>query len=36
MMAMGRKPEARRKFIAAIRRDPWFGKAWLRLAQSLT
>jgi glycosyltransferase involved in cell wall biosynthesis len=36
MMAVGRKPEARRKFIAAIRREPWFAKAWVRLAQSLT
>jgi glycosyltransferase involved in cell wall biosynthesis len=36
MMALGRKPEARRKFIAAICREPWFGKAWVRLAQSFT
>ena len=34
LSAAGRKGEARRKFLAAIRREPWFAKAWVRLAQS--
>jgi len=35
LMAAGRKPEARRKFLSALRREPWFAKAWVRLAQTL-
>jgi glycosyltransferase involved in cell wall biosynthesis len=35
LMDAGRKSEARRKFWEAIRREPWFAKAWIRLAQTL-
>lgn len=30
----GRVREARAKFLGAIRREPWFAKAWVRLAQT--
>lgn len=35
MAALGRKSEARAKFLGALRREPWFAKAWVRLAQTL-
>ena len=34
LAASGRKPEARHKFVGALRREPWFAKAWVRLAQT--
>ena len=34
LRAAGRVPEARRKYLAAIRREPLFAKAWIRLAQT--
>jgi hypothetical protein len=35
MLKQGRKREARAKFVASLRREPTFLKAWIRLAQTL-
>lgn len=35
LIAAGRKDEARRHLLEAIRREPWFAKAWIRMAQTL-
>jgi glycosyltransferase involved in cell wall biosynthesis len=35
LMKADRKKEARAKFVAALRREPKFGKAWIRVGQSL-
>lgn len=34
LMERGRITDARRRFEAAIRREPWFARAWVRLAQA--
>ncbi|MBA3511524.1 glycosyltransferase [Sphingomonas sp.] len=34
MLDVGRKSEAREKLLQALRREPWFARAWVRLAQS--
>lgn len=34
MLSTGRITEARVKFLGALAREPWFGRAWLRLAQT--
>jgi glycosyltransferase involved in cell wall biosynthesis len=34
MLKAGQKRDARAKVLAAIRREPWFAKAWIRLAQT--
>jgi glycosyltransferase involved in cell wall biosynthesis len=35
MLSARRKRHARRHFIDALKLEPWFGKAWVRLAQSI-
>jgi predicted Zn-dependent protease len=35
MLATGRNADARKKLREALRREPMFARAWIRLAQSL-
>lgn len=35
LMKEGRKKEAKARFVAALRREPFFGRAWIRLGQTL-
>lgn len=34
MLQAGRKEEARARLLHALRREPWLGRAWIRIAQS--